>query len=291
MTPSNPEALIGICDTIAGGILTYSKAARANGVSPRTFWHWIKASQSGDEGLLVEYLGETIPFHKAVNAARRIAMHEMRGRMEERSILGHFEPVLFHGMPTWKPDPAVVGIDDPDVRELITGYRDGLLRDESGCVIQNAIWHPAPVALQLRVAEMAFPTEYRPGTNNTLAVSGGIAVGVQIVPAPKAPPAIPPAPLPPLEVVTDEDQLQIPEVDEEQEFDVPAADDEASVKQPEPEPVVICEPAPAQYQPPAQTGVLATKAERSGRPLTPLERDLLSRARGSVEDRMKPVGS
>jgi hypothetical protein len=165
-----PKTLIAICDTMASGILSYEKAAAVNDVSGRSIWQWIKMSQGDDPELIIEYLGEEVQFARALIGARRIALHEARGRMEQKSILGYEEPIFYNGMPTWQPDPACVGWTEDERADL--GFpRDGLLRDKNGCTIQNSLHHEPPVALQLRVVEAAFPKEYRPGVNQSVDVA------------------------------------------------------------------------------------------------------------------------
>jgi hypothetical protein len=274
----SPELMIAICDTIAGGTASYRIACRSNGVAPRTFWNWIKQSQSGDESFLISFLGEEqIPFHKAINAARRIFLHEVRGQFEQKSLLGYDEPIFFSGMPTWRPDPRCVGLEK-DVLELLGLPLDGLMRDANGACIQNTIHHEPPVAATLRVLEMGFPNEYRPGTNNSLAISGGAVVGIAHLPKTNysaGPPTIPPPPvLPVLEVLGDADALAIEETAAE---DIPHEEPEElvaeEVKVWDLDDVVIAEPTPPEYQPP--TNPLITP--RNGRPLSELERELLSR--------------
>jgi hypothetical protein len=295
---TKPETMIAICDSIASGIMSYSKACAANGLAPSTFWDLIKRSQGGDEKLIIEYLGSSVPFHMAINGARRIAYHELRGRVEQKSIFGFDELVYYMGEPTWKRDPRTIGWTE-DEREAFGFSRDGLLRDENGACIQNVVHHEAPIALQLRVLEQAFPAEYRPGTNSTVAISGGAVVGVQMMKPTNGPPKIPapPKPLPQLEVLTDADELAIPETDAEDiaddeddltdVTDTPPEDDLAlddftplppTPPAPEPERVITGGPLPEQYQPTPQIAPLAP-VERAGRPLSDLERDLLSRAR------------
>jgi hypothetical protein len=129
--------------------------------------------------------------------------------------------------------------------------RDGLARDRFGNCIQNTIHHEPPVALQLRVAEMAFPKEYRPGATSELSISGGAAIGVQMVKAPdySRPPAIPPAPpLPQLELMDAPDQTQITEManEEPEEVAYQTAPDEPEqpfqpqpfAREPDPEPMI-----------------------------------------------------
>jgi hypothetical protein len=200
MTKKKPETLAAICNTIASGVTSYSAAAKLNDVSPDSLWLWVKRSQVGDDpALIIEYLGETVPFHTAVHAARRIALHEMRGRMEQKSILGYDEPIFYNGMPTWKPDPRCVGWSEED--RLACGFRaDGLYEDKKGRLVQNAVHHEPPVALQLRVAEMAFPKEYRPGVNQTVETTHNVKGIQHAKPLNYAdgPPPVPAPPTPPL---------------------------------------------------------------------------------------------
>jgi hypothetical protein len=118
---ASDDQLNELLEVLASGVLSYAKACRAVGLSVRTFWEYVKRSRAGDEEMLIDWLGERVQFATAIGNARRMALFEARGRMEQRSILGHDEPIFFQGMPTWKPDPAVVGIEDPDIREMLTG--------------------------------------------------------------------------------------------------------------------------------------------------------------------------
>lgn len=260
------EKMLEICDVIAGGTLSYADVCRAVGVKERTFWYWIKNSQQGDEDYLVDFLGERVQFAKAVNASRRMALHEARGLMEQKSIRGYDEVVIYMGQVQWQVDRRTVGWT-PDEREAYGFDRDGYLRNEAGEVLPQTIHHEAAIALQLRVAEMAFPNEYRPGTNTNVSVSGGLAVvGIKhFKPQDLSdkPPVIPPAPeFPKLEVLDAPDELQIPEIDEKP-WDMDDLDPEPATATALPEPEtniiladepataeenVIREPTPQKYQ-------------------------------------------
>lgn len=198
------ETMLAICDNLAAG-LSYSGAALSAGIAPRTFWFWIKQSQSGDEQYTLDFLGERVPFHKAVNGARRILFHEMRARFERRSLLGHTEKVFFSGMPTWKPDPRCVGWTE-DEREAFGFRRDGLL-EVDGQVIQNEVEHQPPVAAVLHALSVGFP-EYISKSKSDVTVQGAISVGVIRGEKMSGPPIVPPAPVPPqLEVLPDDPDL------------------------------------------------------------------------------------
>lgn len=123
MTKKTPETLLAILDTLASGNVVYSDAAKANGVQPNTFWHWMRASQlSRDPDLIVPYLGELMPFHVAVEAARQVALHDTRARTEKRTMNYLSEPVFFRDIPAFDSvaDPAPrVADDEIDLDELL----------------------------------------------------------------------------------------------------------------------------------------------------------------------------
>jgi hypothetical protein len=156
---------------------------------------------------------------------------------------------------------------------------------------------------------MAFPSEYRPGTNSNVNVNANVSgvVGIAVAKPMTGPPKIPPAPpLPQLEVIPQADELAIPETDNEADDD----DDESvsdvtdtppdkfeveaftPLSPPPPAPqverVITGGPLPEQYQPTPQIAPLAP-VERAGRPLSDLERDLLTRARATPAQRSAPI--
>lgn len=127
MTKKTPETLLAILDTLASGNVVYSDAAKANGVKPNTFWHWMRASQlSRDPDLIVPYLGEAMPFHVAVEAARQIALHDTRARTEKRTKNYLGEPTFFRDIPAFDPvaeiaprdvvaEPERPSVAEPDI--------------------------------------------------------------------------------------------------------------------------------------------------------------------------------
>jgi hypothetical protein len=186
---------------------------------------------------------------------------------------------------------------DAEMRELLGYPIDGLLRDENGCTIPNVIHHEPPVAAVLRTLEVAFPQEYRPTSNSNINLQGAIntTVGVAIAkPRTKedGPPRIPPLPpMPQLEAVTEDDELEIPEPTEamasEPEADVvdtAPIEDAAIVAAPDTLPErVIRNPSPDIYQ--SAPKPILSPSQNSPRKLSPLELDLLGRSRGSIDAR------
>ncbi len=69
-----------------------------------------------------------MPFHKAVAVARRLALHDVVGRMETRAISGSVEKLFYQGRPTFVEDETLAHLTDED---LVTfGIPDRYLRDE-----------------------------------------------------------------------------------------------------------------------------------------------------------------
>src|SRR6267142_5786663 len=145
MTTRSPELLEAMCNKHAQGLLAYEDLGRYFGVPHSTLWSWIKASNNGDEKFLIEYLGERMQFAKALGQARKLALYEVRGRLEQKSLRGYDEPVFFQGQPTYKRDTRCLDIDDPDIREMLGFSRDGYLRGADGLPVQNTVHHEPPV--------------------------------------------------------------------------------------------------------------------------------------------------
>jgi hypothetical protein len=286
MKKHHEATLVAICDALADG-MSYSAAARCNGVSKRSLFMWLQASRNNDPAFLIHYLDSEEPqqFVKCANVARRIHYLEMRSEFERRCLHGHEEIVTFQGKVQYREDPRCVGLDE-DTRELLGYERDGLLRNERGEVIPLTIRHPPPVAAVLRALAVGFPDEWREttNTNSNLNISGGAVIGVaHMKPSTSDQRPLPPLPprpkVPELEVLNAGDHLELPEI-----ADAP----EPVAPEPEPEP----EPAAPEAEPEPVVVVTApTRAERSGRPLSALEADLLKRARGTPEQRSAPVGA
>lgn len=280
--------LLEICDMFASG-LSYRSSAKACGVASRTLFQWLKQSNAGDEDFIITYCDEQMQFSQAMALARKMLHMEVRANLERRSMLGHDEPIFFGGMPTFKPDFRTVGWTE-DEREAYGFPRDGLLRDEQGRVIQNTIHREPPIEAVLRVLEMSFGEEYTPTTNtNIINKDTGVSRADPI----SNKMAVPPKPVrPQLEVLSDVpadeiDDLLGPEpepVESPDEDDEPQQDAIPASTAIDPGPV-IKEPTPAEYAP----TVIPLIAPRSGRPLSPLELDLIRRKDAAPEIRSAPI--
>jgi hypothetical protein len=269
MKKNDEELLIACCDTLAGGgTLSLSEVARRNGVTRVSLWSWMN-----DPALIIsEYMGQAdISFKRAMKLARKcgIAM-TISDTFENRiSVGGHWEKVWFQGKPTWVEMEACVGIDDPEVREMLGYPRDGLLRDPNGNRVQHSRFVPAPAQLIEKFIESNEPKLY--GQKSQVTVDSKINLGVTVI-GQRA------APLP-VEVVTRE----ITETVVREALEVLPAEPEEVLEQFEPE-------AEYNQQPEAQGNEPEPEAQAEPEPLEPVdgltmeELALLQRARSPRPD-------
>ncbi len=279
--------LTAICDLIAAGCLSQAEAARRCDVSVATYWSWISQSQKGNLDFVIAYCEESMTFHEAVKLARKIALHDVLGKYEQRMHEGTREKVFFQGRPQWKEREDCAGLDDQTVM-LLFGT-DRWERDANGQRIQLEIVHAPPIAGVIKLLEANFPKQY--GQKSTVDINQRINLGVTTIsrqPKPSLPVEIlPPLPAISAPTVTDDvgdndgddlsellgeepQDIQAAYVEIEQPADIQAADVE--IEEPKKDPMVS-QPAPA----PAPTIV----NPRFGA-LTPEQAAILGRLRANI---------
>lgn len=179
-TPENAQLAL---DLIARGTVRPTKIAAALGITYRCFANWLLRSTRGDETMLVEQDGVTMQFAKAVAQQKRFFYLELRSAVEEYSLFGRDFEVRMNGQVVWAIDPEAAAIVDPDVRE-ICGFRRDALVEIDGRLQPVTEHHHAPIALQLRVLEVAYPKEWRPGTVSEVNLNGSVSMGIGFLPKP-----------------------------------------------------------------------------------------------------------
>jgi len=286
----SPEILDEIISLIQQGILQPTKQARAVGITPDTLNNYLFRSNSGDPAFLMEFGGETMQFAKAYTLAKRFAMMELRGQVEQECIFGTEEVSLKDGQVVWAINRKAAALPE-DLRELL-GYRKDALLEINGELQPVKIKRPAPFGKQIRILEAAFK-DMRPSSVSEVQVSGSVGVGVAYSPKQSfsgPPPAIPPAPaMPQLEVLGDVDEPfedadaegltepSVPPINITLSPQITIADDFVPSEPPEPlaEPEqVIREENPAEY---AVQPSLAFAASPQRAPRSQLERDLFEK--------------
>src|SRR5260370_9818450 len=87
MTKKSPAKMLELCDTLASGAFSYAAASRVCGLAPRTLWLWIKQSQQDAEAndCMLDYLGEKIPFHVALDKSREQFSYQVRSQLKSKA--------------------------------------------------------------------------------------------------------------------------------------------------------------------------------------------------------------
>jgi hypothetical protein len=210
------EKMYASLSLISKGVTRPTAIAKAIGTSYRNYRNWLVRSNRGDPLFLIDFDGEEIQWAKAITLSTRLALFELRGMVTQKSIFGTNEPAMKDGQYVWALDPAAVPLDR-ETRELLGYHPDALLLDAEGRAQPVMIHTDAPIALQLRLLEAAFP-DLRPSqtVNNNVAVSGAVGVAfARPVDYSKPPTVPPPPPMPALEApITDADFSEVDDLDD-----------------------------------------------------------------------------
>lgn len=283
-----PERLQAALALIEKGITRPSRIAKGIGVSYRTYCNWmVRSGKYADPAFLVNYNDVEMQFAVAISLATRVAFIELRGLVIQESIFGYDEETTKDGQVVWAIDPEAAALPE-DCREFL-GYRKDALRVVDGKLVPHTVRKKAPVAQQLRVLEVAFPKDWRPGSTQDITVNGQVAVGVGHLPKQNyaAPPPRPLAepPMPQIEGNTEAPLLidaDFEEVDETP-TTTPQIVIAPQIALTEPEPVVIRDQSPPQEHSPISSMAFSAAPQRA--PRSALERDLfeeLAKARAKA---------
>src|SRR6266481_3670222 len=126
----SPEILDEIISLIQRGILQPTKQARAVGITPDTLNNYLFRSNSGDPDFLMTFGSEEMQFAKAYTLAKRFAMMELRGQVEQECIFGTEEVSLKDGQVVWAINRKAAALPE-ELRELL-GYRKDALLEING---------------------------------------------------------------------------------------------------------------------------------------------------------------
>jgi hypothetical protein len=292
--------------------ISYAETARILGDDPSLIFVWLKKSREDQKAAAensiyyVEYpegSGEPMWLHEHVRGAVSASIEQIEAGARSRAVHGTYSPAMYQGRTCYRINPDW---EDEDLRTLLgLTDRDKYLRDEHGERVPEMVWQPPSTDLVLGILA-AHSARYKRQSKIDIDLnarhSGGVLVaGFNANQPPKPLPQQRAAAIPMVEILSDEiaDEAAPSSDEPDPEAIGPGGEDDLGVtdtppdipdddiapaQTAAPEPRVIREAPPAAYTPPPSAAPL-TQAERSGRPLSPLERDLLSRARGSIEAR------
>jgi hypothetical protein len=283
MTKRSPELLTALADTVLGDP-SLTHAAKANGVHPATLFRFIKESNENPDAYIIEFMGETVPFHRALQLANRAAIALVESELISRSVHGGREKIYFQGRPQWvEREDIPSDITDPEILQMLYGQPDRWLRKENPITgemerVQLEMRRAPSDASVLAVLKAKSPKGGWTDTRNVnLQVGGGVMVIGKQSPTPL------PEPIKMVEHVAAEivqEAIEDETVHADQDDTPPQpslADEEAD------DPVEMLGDAP-EMQPEATPAQPAEPADG----LTPLQRDLKARlAKGPANPRPK----
>jgi hypothetical protein len=275
---------------VLNDVCSYADAARVLKMDQSTIFVWLRQSKAAAEAKenpspwLISVDGEERYFHQHCRRAGDNTTEHIEANAKKRARDGFWVPSMFQGRRVPARDPKLIGrqwlID-------MLGLDDDLLRDKAGNVIFEMQYVPPATDLAMGLLA-ANSKKYRKQSSVDVNMRGG---GVVVVPM-RAEPAKVAAPLPILEIVqsvTDEEPAaDFAELEEAEDIDlkvtdtppdappVAPVDEPATPRAPTPPTTGprISTPTPPEY---AGAGPNAMIKPRGGRPLSDLERDLLSK--------------
>ena len=277
MTKKNIETLTAFLDIVRADPV-YAKASRALEIHETTPFRWIKESRRASEHpeqpseFYFEYAGEMGWFHRFMKSAIGASIERIEQAARSRAEHGHYTQSFFQGHAQFRLDPDW---EDVELRELL-GLRDQWLRDSNGDRIPEMVWHaPANDLVQLVLTSNS--RKYKRQSQVDVNVRGQIGGVLHLGNQPPAKPLTHQASLPLLEILSAADPEPIArEPDAEAD-----ADDVDEIAEQD---VAAEEQTVAPIPPPPLN---------PARELSPLQRDLIARARMAPDDvrRAAPIGA
>lgn len=282
-------------------VCSYLEVSRQLNFNNASTYVWLRqsreAAKRGDDpsDYFFEYEGEKRFFHDHCKSAITASISDIESNARMRARDGTFTVAKFQGQTVYKINPDWL---DEDMRDLLSlGEGDKYLRDARGNMVPELVWSPPSTDLVLAILS-SNSKKYARKSSVDVNMRGQIG-GVLTLGGPK-PPAIA-APLPLVEIIQSEAEPERVAVDEEQPADfaeipdadeldfsvtdtapnappVAPAEEDADPLPPTPPAPTFSTPTPPEYQP----GPNVLIQPRNGRPLSDLERDLLSKLPASL---------
>lgn len=291
MTKASPEFFRQYLDVLAA-VITSRKACTIVGIDDETARKWDIKSRRDQaakiEGsvFLFEHAGVEAWFHEHTRRAVSRSVEDIEAAARDRALNGTYTVAQYRGQTVYRLNPDWV---DEGMRELLgLTERDMYLRDANGNLVPEMVWQPPATDLVLGILA-AHSNRYKRQSKIDIDMNARVTGGILVAEAPSPKIFQRPVPVPVIEVVKEAEQIEdgdIAEIGDLVTDTSPTRDEPEAIAAPTPapEPRVIREASPPAYQ--------ATASERAGRPLTPLEQDLLGRLRSDPSKRSaSPIGS
>ena len=159
MTKRNHALLCDLLDELCATPI-YTAACARCGISTKSLWRYIRASQSEDDAESYRFVWCDVEdwFHDHLKHAMRLSALVIEATARHHAQNGFDEVQVFQGKICWKEDPKLAGLSDDDLALL--GYADRYERDAYGALIPLTVRRKPSDQLVLKMLAAHFPRTY-----------------------------------------------------------------------------------------------------------------------------------
>ena len=159
MTKRNHDLLRNLLDELSARPI-YSAACARCGVSPKSLWRFIRASQREDdpESYCLVWCGVEDWFHNHLKLAMKLSALTIEATARHHALNGFDEVQTFQGKVCWKEDPKLAGLSDAELAQL--ERTDRYERAPDGSLVPLTVRRKPSDQLVLKMLSAHFPKTY-----------------------------------------------------------------------------------------------------------------------------------
>jgi hypothetical protein len=159
MTKRNHDLLRAVLDELCVTPI-YTTAAARCGISTKSLWRYIRASQHEDdtESYRLVWCDAEDWFHNHLIQAMRMSALLIEATARHHALHGFDEVQVFQGKICWREDPKLVALDDETLAML--GYQDRYQRNPDGSLVPLTMRRKPSDQLVLKMLSAYFPRTY-----------------------------------------------------------------------------------------------------------------------------------
>ena len=159
MTKRNHDLLRNLLDELCVTPI-YTAACARCGISTKTLWRYIRASQREDdpESYRLVWCDVDDWFHDHLKQAMRMSALMIEATARHHALHGFDEVQTFQGKVCWKEDPKLAGLSDDELARL--GHADRYERNPDGSLIPLTVRRKPSDQLVLKMLSAHFPRTY-----------------------------------------------------------------------------------------------------------------------------------
>ena len=159
MTKRNHDLLRDVLDQLTVTPI-YTAACARCGISTKTLWRFIRASQHEDDPASYRLVWCDVEdwFHNHLKQAMRLSALMIEATARQHALHGFDELQTFQGKVCWKEDPKLAGLSDDDLVRL--GKVDRYERNPDGSLVPLTVRRKPSDQLVLKMLAAHFPKTY-----------------------------------------------------------------------------------------------------------------------------------